>query len=239
MDLPDDAVDPTALLLLLDAGETAQDALDRLVQACRVAVPGCTDASVTLVREDGPRTAASSSERGTEIDQWEYQRDLGPCIDALKDAQEHYVSSPADTQRYPGFEDVLTARGIGSVLGIPLVAGGAVVGALNVYADVPHAFDGEDSRALARSVAAQVATTVHNVRIFDATRTLAEQLETAMASRATIEQAKGVLAAQTGGTPEEAFAMLRAASQRENVKLRDVAERIVGSVARGDRTGRG
>ena len=48
-----------------------------------------------------------------------------------------------------------------------------------------------------------------------------------MSSRAVIEQAKGVLMAEQGCLPEEAFELLRAASQRENVKLREIAERIV------------
>lgn len=42
-----------------------------------------------------------------------------------------------------------------------------------------------------------------------------------------VEQAKGILVAQTGCTPDEAFDLLRAASQRSNVKLRDVARKIV------------
>lgn len=49
-----------------------------------------------------------------------------------------------------------------------------------------------------------------------------------MRSRAVIEQAKGVLMARsTDISPDEAFDLLRRASQRENVKLRDIAQRIV------------
>lgn len=232
-DLSVEPVDPTTLLLLLDERESVQDALDRLVKSCRAALPVCDDASVTLVRDGGPRTAAATSERALQIDEWEYEHLLGPCIDALRDGQEHYVATPADTETYGGFGAVISQVGIASVLGIPLSAGGEVVGALNVYAGVERAFDDEASRELARYVALQAATTLHNVRIYDATRTLAQQLEQAMASRATIEQAKGILAAQAGVSPDEAFTLLRNASQRENVKLREVAERIVASVARG------
>ncbi len=48
-----------------------------------------------------------------------------------------------------------------------------------------------------------------------------------MASRATIEQAKGVLMARGGISPEQAFDILVRASQRENRKLRDVASDLV------------
>ena len=57
---------------------------------------------------------------------------------------------------------------------------------------------------------------------------LTQQLDDALSSRATIEQAKGVLMATTPGLyPEGAFDLLRRASQRENIKLRVIARRIV------------
>jgi hypothetical protein len=46
-------------------------------------------------------------------------------------------------------------------------------------------------------------------------------------SQPVIEQAKGVLIAQTGCGPDEAFKMLRSASQRMNVRVRDLAADIV------------
>lgn len=46
-----------------------------------------------------------------------------------------------------------------------------------------------------------------------------------------IEQAKGILMAESRCSPEQAFAMLRAASQRSNVKVRDLAQEIVGRVS--------
>lgn len=42
-----------------------------------------------------------------------------------------------------------------------------------------------------------------------------------------IEQAKGILMAESGCSADEAFDMLRLASQRTNVKVRDIAGQIV------------
>jgi AmiR/NasT family two-component response regulator len=53
-----------------------------------------------------------------------------------------------------------------------------------------------------------------------------ENLRAAMEHRAVIEQAKGVLMHSMKIGPDAAFAVLVAASQRENVKLRDIATRI-------------
>lgn len=63
-----------------------------------------------------------------------------------------------------------------------------------------------------------------------ASRRLAEevgQLRTALTSRATIDQAKGIVMAERGGTPEEAFALLREMSSETNVRLADVAAALV------------
>ncbi|MGI8450446.1 MAG: ANTAR domain-containing response regulator [Streptosporangiaceae bacterium] len=42
-----------------------------------------------------------------------------------------------------------------------------------------------------------------------------------------IEQAKGILIAQTGCSPDEAFTLLRQASQRSNVRVSELAASIV------------
>ena len=52
-------------------------------------------------------------------------------------------------------------------------------------------------------------------------------LHRALQSQPVIEQAKGLLMAQHGCTPDEAFALLTQASQRENRKLRDVARAMI------------
>jgi two-component system, response regulator / RNA-binding antiterminator len=56
---------------------------------------------------------------------------------------------------------------------------------------------------------------------------LSSQLRTALDRRAAIEQAKGIVIARSGCSPEEAFELLREMSQARNRKLRDVAVAIV------------
>jgi ANTAR domain len=65
-----------------------------------------------------------------------------------------------------------------------------------------------------------------------------ERLLARLQSMPAIEQAKGILMAQSSCTPEEAFAMLRAASQRSNIKVRDLAEEIVARVSGAEQRGR-
>src|SRR5262249_17615167 len=58
------------------------------------------------------------------------------------------------------------------------------------------------------------------------------RLQARLASMPVIEQAKGVIMAQFGWTEEQAFDALRKASQRSNIRVRDLAAAIAASTAR-------
>jgi AmiR/NasT family two-component response regulator len=66
-----------------------------------------------------------------------------------------------------------------------------------------------------------------NAQLYDSACRLTQQLQEALTSRAMIDQAKGIIMSQSGVGAEEAFGMLRSASQRENRKLRDLAQETV------------
>ncbi len=71
-----------------------------------------------------------------------------------------------------------------------------------------------------------------NVQAVDKAERLSEELKEALRSRDVIGAAKGILMARSEVDEETAFAMLVSASQRENRKLREVAEALVQSTAR-------
>ena len=60
---------------------------------------------------------------------------------------------------------------------------------------------------------------------------LTDQLRAALASRSVIDQAIGIIVAQERCPAAQAFAILRTASQKRNVKLREIARDIVTSVS--------
>ena len=53
------------------------------------------------------------------------------------------------------------------------------------------------------------------------------QLRRALTTRATIDQAKGIVMAEHGGSPEEAFALIKKMSSDTNVRVADVAAALV------------
>ena len=113
-----------------------------------------------------------------------------------------------------------------STLSLPLLVGEGSVGALNFYSTKEDGFSDEDRRNSA-TFALQAAVVLANAQAYWDARTLNEHLAEAMRSRATIEQAKGILMAQSNVGPDAAFELLRSASQRENRKLRDIAQELV------------
>jgi hypothetical protein len=113
----------------------------------------------------------------------------------------------------------------------PLITGGEVIGALNLYASSALAPDvGLQARAAQLADRAAGALAV-GLRLREE-RNESSSLRAALAARSTVDQAIGILLAQQRCSVEEAFALLRQTSQGRNMKLRDVAAEIVGSAQR-------
>ena len=93
------------------------------------------------------------------------------------------------------------------------------LGALNLYAPKPRGFDAE-SRGEGLAFAAQAAVALRSAQN-------EEHLRAAMATRNLIGQAQGILMERFKLTAEQAFAVLSRISQQSNVKLRDVAQRLI------------
>ena len=105
-------------------------------------------------------------------------------------------------------------------------ASGAALGTITWYPQGSAALTNADVRLL-EDFAALAAVVLANARAYWDLHEVASGLQAAMQSRAVIEQAKGKLMAREGCTADEAFTMLARASQRENVKLRELARRVV------------
>ena len=171
-------------------------------------------------------TIGTSDRAAWEADQVEFDTEAGPCVEALRTGTVLTGIDLAEERRWPAWSAVATLLGFSSAAGIPAEVSPGQRIALNLYAPAPKAFDDETLRR-ATLFAEEVARTIPAaVRLFEADER-ASQLEQALASRSTIDQALGVLMAQNQCTRETAFGILRRASQNRNVKLRDVAATII------------
>jgi hypothetical protein len=229
------ATPPTALAMVfaeiaqhLYEADTFEEVLSRIAQATVSTVVGCQLASVTL-REDGAfRTVASTHAAATEVDQAQYQTSEGPCLDAVDD---DIVYAPAfPDNRWPRLGSRPIESGVHSAVSYQLATAAPLTdaslgGSLNSYANSPHAFDVQ-AREIGLVLAAHASVAARTVRERTALEQLGCQLHEALSSRDVIGQAKGILMERLRITSEEAFDALRRASQRLNLKLREIAQKL-------------
>lgn len=222
--LPADVLARLAGMVLAD--ETLTSVLAKLAELTKQVIPAADEVSLTLVRLGRAETAAYTGEMAMQADERQYGLDAGPCLDAARGTELIYISDMQSEDRWPDYASEAARVGVRSSLSIPLPIQEDLLGALNIYSRSPQAFQDRDIAA-GEAFAAYAAVAIANANTFVSTVETAEQLRTAMASRATIEQAKGLVMARGGISPEEAFAILVRASQRENRRLRDLAADLV------------
>jgi transcriptional regulator with GAF, ATPase, and Fis domain len=205
------------------------EALQRIAEITLEAVPAADIVGMTMLGEDEqPTTAVYTDEESPEIDAAQYREGKGPCLDAWRQNSVFRVRHVEDcAEVYPAFASACLDHGVLSTLSLPLVNGDDAVGAMNLYARVADGF-ADDDETLGRELAGAGGAILGNVSAYVSALELGQHLNEAMRTRAVIEQAKGMLMARSPGLdPEGAFGLLRTASQRENAKLRDIAQRIV------------
>jgi GAF domain-containing protein len=200
--------------------------LDRLVAAVNANIDGCDAVGVTVVMDDRPRTAAYTTAGTLEIDAVQYSVGDGPCLDAFRNGRENLVDFAGGEERWPAFMEGCDVGDVQSLLALPLESGGRRFGALNLYGYERHAFDHTDL-VLVRMAAARAADALAAAVQVAGAREVAAQMEQAMASRAVIEQAKGVLMGRHSISETVAFELLRRQSQEQNLKLRVLAAQLV------------
>lgn len=207
-------------------GRDLTEVLTDITSVARRSMVGAEATSITLIRNERPFTAAHDGQMALDADEMQYQRGFGPCVDAGRSGTLLLIDDMSTEQRWPDYAQHAAAYGVGSSLSIPLPFQSATIGALNNYSTRPHAF-GEDDVAVAQEVASWVALSVSTAHHAYSVAEELAQMREAMASRAAIEQAKGVLVERYRLTPEQAFALLLRGSQNTNTKLRDVAVELV------------
>lgn len=218
-----------ALSQFLVADTSMGDTLLRVSEITIDALPPAEIAGISMLGDDGaPTTGVFTDTLAPEVDASQYAAGRGPCLDAWRQKRVVVLNDMvAAEDDYPEFAREAHAHGVGSVLSLPLVAGDEGLGALNLYAPVGAAFSTDDE-VLGLELAAAAAIVLANASAYWEASKLSQQLTEAMRSRAVIEQAKGMLMARSPDlSPDDAFDVLRRASQRENVKLREIAQRMV------------
>lgn len=186
-------------------------------------------AGVTLLRNKQGDTVASSSEAARALDEVQYGFGDGPCMRASRTGKTVLVEDVRTDSRWPDYTEAIRDRGFYSILGVPLLLGNDGGAGLNLYAREPGYFTPE-LIAGAEAFAAEAAVTLRIAVQIARHKSTADHLRAAMEARTTIDLAVGIVMAQNKCGQEEAFGILSRASGNRNIKLRELAERVMQSV---------
>ena len=200
--------------------------LQRVVELSDSVMPGDTETSISLVFRGRASTPASTGELATRLDEAQFADDAGPCLHAARTGELTEIKDTRTDQRWPGYARRAAEAGCLSSLSVRMLMDDAIVGALNTYSRAPDAFD-DEWRAVAVRFAPYAAVAVANMHAYQRAREMADNLQVALETRAIIDQAKGILIERHRVTSDQAFHLLAQVSIRTNVKVRDVASRLV------------
>jgi GAF domain-containing protein len=217
---------------LLVNEEALDDTLQRVADlACRN-IGGADVAGVTMLRDGKPTTTVYTDPTSPQIDSAQYETGVGPCLDAFRHQLVFRIESTTKDEQWPAFSQACVDHGIMSTLSLPLGVRGNGIGALNLYAREAAAFS-EEHEQVGLMFAAQASVALANAQLYDSAYRMTQQLQEALTSRAVIDQAKGMLMGQHSVSADEAFELLRRQSQRENRKLRELAQELVDRARQG------
>ena len=164
-----------------------------------------------------------SDDRALRADQLQYERGVGPCLDAVWNQDAYHIDDLTTEPRYVDWSRrVVAETGIRSSLSLQLFTDPDSVvslGALNLYSPQPRSFDA-DTRGEAVAFAAHAAIALHSAQT-------EAHLRSGLVTRTVIGQAEGILMERLNITADQAFGVLSRLSQHRNVKLREVARHLV------------
>ncbi|HET7195970.1 MAG TPA: GAF and ANTAR domain-containing protein [Nocardioides sp.] len=206
-----------------DVHELLQVLADRCVDVLDVSASG-----LLLANGGGLRMVVASNERAELLELFQIQHDEGPCLDSYRSG-EAIVAEAVDGgfDRWPRFARACVDPGFSSIIAVPLRVTGKVMGTLNLFGTTERPALNQTTARVAQAMAHVAAIAIEQDRISRERATLIVQLETALESRVTIEQAKGMLANHLDIDLNEAFGRLRHRARSSRRLLSEVAEEAV------------
>jgi GAF domain-containing protein len=211
--------------------QTLSESLHQVAELAILALPQTDHVGITLMVAGKLSTSIFTHPDIPDIDRAQYRTGEGPCVDAYREGVAHIITTTREPGRWQAFRDSAAQHGVLSTMSLPMITSNGTIGAMNLYAEAEAAYGPDDER-VGMLFAGQAAFLLANAQAYWDARTLSENLQQAMESRATIEQAKGIIMSSMGCGADEAMQVLIHQSQEQNIKLRDLAEELVRNASR-------
>lgn len=209
------------LAISLHDEPTLEETVDRVLDFALKAVD-CTYAGVIFVhRNKSVETFAATDPLVADLDRLQFESGDGPDLEIIADRLGVLVEDTATETRWPAWSRTVAASGVRSMLGTRIHTGATVIGSLNLYDVRPGHFTEEDrdvAHVLARHAAVAVAATREQAQLWQA-----------IDARQLVGQATGILMERFALDADRAFDVLRRYSQHHNLKLHEVATRLIES----------
>jgi len=196
------------------------DVLADVTATAKELIEGVDAAGVLLVgKANSFETLASTSDLMFKLDELQIRYGEGPCVEAALDEIVVRTDDFRNEPRFPNYAPEVVKLGVLSGLSFKLYTADRTAGALNLFGFKPRLWDAE-AETTGMVLAAHAAAAILASRQGD-------QLQSALSTRDRIGQAKGIIMERFGIDDVRAFGMLRQLSQDTNMKLIDVAQRVI------------
>jgi GAF domain-containing protein len=183
-------------------------------------IPGVDTAGILLLERGGKFSSlATTTDLPRQLDILQMTFDEGPCVQAALADTVVRTDDFRSEARWPQYSPAVVEIGVLSGLSFKLYTAERTAGALNLFGFQPREWD-SDAETIGTVLAAHAAAAIV------ATQTQ-NQLNAALLSRDHIGQAKGIIMERFNVDAVRAFSMLRQLSQEGNVKLTDIAKRVI------------
>lgn len=171
---------------------------------------------------------AASDENVKLLELFQVQNQEGPCLDAFRTGTPVVNADLTEAQgRWPRFAPRAVQAGFRSVHAFPLRLRAERIGAMNVFSASVGGRLAETDVQIVQALADVASIGLLQERAIKRGELLTEQLQGALNSRITIEQAKGALAQARGISVDEAFTVIRAHARNHNLRLGEVAQGVI------------
>jgi len=195
-----------------------------------VAGLGVDGAAISLMTASNLRETLYASDATVDLlEDLQFSLGEGPCVDAALSGRPVLVADlrdPAQTSRWPIYAAAVVDQAhIGAVFAVPLQWGTITLGVLDLYRRAPGSLSAAQARD---AISAADAAALMLLGVRTAPDPEGDELwDRSWSKRAEIHQATGMVVAQLGVSPTDAFARLRAHAFSEGVQLGDVARDVV------------
>ncbi|MFD8964059.1 ANTAR domain-containing protein [Streptomyces sp. NPDC059568] len=203
--------------------------LDQLCAHC-VSLLDVTAVGILLANEnDTLQTIAASDENTHLLELFALQHDQGPCVECYRTGTPRTnidLNSPTATSAWPAFATRARRSGFHTAHVFPLRLRNRAIGAMNLFHTSQQPLSPQDA-SLAQALADIATIALLQQRDLDQEQTEKAQLQRALTTRITIEQAKGILAERWNTSPDTAFTALRAYARAHQLRVSDCARQII------------